>query len=546
MYAVGWRLSTQTADRRTAVHAAVTVACAVAIASCATSELPQSDAVVPDGSSAPSQSASPVESAPVASPTPISSTTAADLVISQASAGIDIDRRLLGTNLPAWLGPERLGDPELRRRTIESGTTMLRMPGGSWSNAYDLAACELGEEACPWPWGARPSDFASFVAATELDAMWTVSINHTAQAAAASVAFFNGDVDDDRVIGLDRNGVDWATVGTWAQLRADGGNPDPVRVDLWEVGNEVYGGKPEAGGSECASFGWETVWTCDGTEYVLGDGDHDGYLEIRAAMLEVDSSIQVGAVGVSDPDGWSQWGREVIESSGADLDFYVVHDYGFDRSPNPEQAANRPLTMWPEVMDDVERELPQDVPVAITEYNLVAFEEGDSEQAMTRAMNALFLADSIGQMALRGVDIANQWNLANGVTSSGTDYGMVDADSFEPTPQYEAMRVWGRAGSTLHPVETTHENLRIYPTAHDDGRWTIIVINTGDTDISTAVEIEDLPAGSAVEIIGATAAAPTDTAMVALAGSEFSTEGSGLSIDLPAWSIAAIEVNPNV
>lgn len=473
-------------------------------------------------------------------------TNSAAVVISASGGTVDFDRRLLGTNLPAWLGPERLADPDLRQRTLDSGTTMLRMPGGSWSNAYDWAACELGEEACPWLWGARPSDFAAFVQATGLDAMWTVSINHTAQAAAASVAFFNGDADDDRVIGTDRNGIDWATVGTWAQLRIDGGNPAPVGIQLWEVGNEVYGGKPEAGGNECASFGWETVWTCDGTEYVLGDDDHDGYLAIRAAMIEVDSSIEVGAVGVSDPDGWSSWGREVIDSTGADLDFYVVHDYGFNASPRPEQAVSRPRSMWPDVMDDVATALPPDVPVAITEYNLVAFEEGDTEQAMTRAMNALFLADSIGQMAERGVDIANQWNLANGVTSSGTDYGMLDADSFEPTPQYEAMRLWGRAGTTLHPVESTDEALRIYPTSHDDGRWTIIVINTSDGDVSTSIEIEGLDAGSAVEIVGASAELPTDTVMVPITGVEFMTEDSGLSVELPAWSIAALEVNPNV
>ena len=38
-------------------------------------------------------------------------------------------------------------------------------------------------------------------------------MNGTAQEAAALVAFFNGDVDDSRTIGPDRNGRDWGTVG---------------------------------------------------------------------------------------------------------------------------------------------------------------------------------------------------------------------------------------------------------------------------------------------------------------------------------------------
>jgi hypothetical protein len=75
--------------------------------------------------------------------------------------------------------------------------------------------------------------------------MWTLSANATAQSAAAAVAFFNGDVGDDRVIGIDRQGVDWGTVGSWAALRERGGNAEPHRIALWEFGNEVYGGRPD-------------------------------------------------------------------------------------------------------------------------------------------------------------------------------------------------------------------------------------------------------------------------------------------------------------
>ena len=71
---------------------------------------------------------------------------------------------------------------------------------------------------------------------------------------------------------------------------------------------------------------------------------------------------------------------------------------------------------------------------------------------MTRAMNALYIADSIGQLAVNGVEIANQWNLANGTTGSGTDYGMISMDDGSTFPQYEAMAMWSRAGSELLPT----------------------------------------------------------------------------------------------
>ena len=260
--------------------------------------------------------------------------------------------------------------------------------------------------------------------------MWTVSINATAQSAAAAVAFFNGDVEDDREIGVDRNGCrlgDGRFVGESPRAERQ---PASMRIELWEVGNEVYGGRPECGGEECAAFGWEDVWTCDGTEYVTGDGDHDGYLAIREAMLDVDPTIQVGAVGVGDPAAWGDWGNEVIDERRAThLDFYVVHQYGFDDVTVAGLGGEaRRASCGPSLIAGIGSQLDEDVPIAVTEYNLVSVESSDTDSTMTQAMNALYLADTIGQLAVGGVEIANQWNLANGTTGSGTDYGMINFD----------------------------------------------------------------------------------------------------------------------
>lgn len=415
---------------------------------------------------------------------------AADVVIDVTAEAMPIDSRLLGTNVPAWIGPERLADPQFQAATVESGVSLLRMPGGSWSTWYDWAACEVSDPArCPFVGSARPTDFIDFMQATDLPGMWTLSINQTAQSAAAAIAFFNGDVDDARPIGVDRHGVDWATVGSWARLRASGGNPAPQRIELWEVGNEVFGGKPETGGEQCASFGWEDVWTCDGAEYVNGDADHDGFLAIRAAMVEVDPTIQVGAVGVSDASEWSNWGNEVIDGARDDMDFYVVHAYGFDQSPSGESAVRRPVELWPGLVEDARRGLGADVPLALTEYNLVSFEAGDTEQSMTRAMNALYIADTIGQLATSGVEIANQWNLGNGTTGSGTDYGMISMDDGTRFPQYEAMAMWGRAGSSLLPADFDDDDLRVYATRHDDGRLSVLVFNLSGEEMVRTVRL---------------------------------------------------------
>ncbi len=470
---------------------------------------PTPPAIPPTQASSPGTTASPTTAATtLVSPTevldstelPLTPTTAAldgrPLIrIDTTAPGQPIDPRLFGTNAPAWIGPSNLGRDDVIAMTQALGTNILRIPGGSWSNAYSWLACETGdaqsntEDGCYWPWAARPTDFLNFVRATGQEAMWTVSINGTSKEAAALVAFFNGSVGDTTPIGVDVRGYDWKTVGHWAQLRADNGNPEPLGIKLWEVGNEVYGGKPDTGGSDCSEWGWEDVWTCDGTEYMLGkiagSEIHEGYLDFRDAMREVDPSILVGAVGVEEPDSWSDWGNEIMREGGENLDFYVIHHYAYsEQPPSAEAALTRPQETWAEMIAQTnaafDTTLGRRIPIAVTEYNLVAFQDLDNDQLMTRAVNALFMADTLGQLATHGVAMANQWDLANGRANNGTDYGMIDMDTGIRAPQYYALLLWTRFGTQLLPVESpfaADTTLSFYAGRAEDGSLSLLAIN---------------------------------------------------------------------
>lgn len=453
-----------------------------------------------DPASTAASAASPIAGAdtPIsASPTPLP--TPADgrpvLAIDVAGEARPISRRLFGTNIPAWLGPERLGSSQMRAFTRALGSPFLRLPGGSWSNGYNWLACENGDtEGCYWTWAARPTDFLNFVRATGSEAMWTVSINGTAQEAAALVAFFNGSVTDTTPIGTDPRGRDWKTVGDWARLRAEHGNPEALPIKFWEVGNEVYGGKPDSGGSACSPYGWEDVWTCDAAEYVSGKGEgvdyHQGYLDFRKAMLAVDPTIMVGAVGVADPNSWSNWGNKVIGVAGENLDFYVVHLYAYDQAPPANDVIlTRPQQIWASLIDEIQAAAQsyaggRRVSVAVTEYNLVAFQDLDARQSMRQMVNALVMADMIGQMASHGVDMAAQWALMNGRASNGTDYGLVDPDDGTRAPQYYALALWNRFGDALLTLTTSlsaEKELSAYAGRTNDGTLTVLAINkTGE------------------------------------------------------------------
>ncbi|MBK7920425.1 MAG: alpha-L-arabinofuranosidase [Chloroflexi bacterium] len=442
---------------------------------------------------------------PTAEATAVPIALAAGITIDLPNNFQPFDQRLLGTNLPAWLGSGRSENSAFINRTVAAGVSLVRIPGGSWSNAYDWAACEM-DNVCPWDWGVlTPTDFLNFIEATGTEAMYIVNPNGTPQEAAALVAFYNGAADDATVIGPDARGRDWGTVGQWAQLRADHGNPEPLGITYWEFGNEVYGGQA---GTDCVSWGWEEVWTCDGREYVRGIGSgadrRAGYLEFREAMRAVDPAIQLGAVGVPVQSDWSNWGNEVIEEAGEALDFYVIHQYAFFEPPGSFEAAlAQPQATWLPMMAGVQAAFDRygdgrRPPIAVTEYNLFSVQDQDNARWMTRAANLLFMADTIGQMATHGFSLANQWDLANGLAGNGTDYGLLNADSHEPYPQDYVFPLWARFGSRLLPVASTfaaNTTLSAYAGMIHDGRFTLLVINKTGAPITTDVLINGGPAG---------------------------------------------------
>ncbi|MCA9875974.1 MAG: hypothetical protein KC441_20015 [Anaerolineales bacterium] len=457
--------------------------------------------------------AAPAETEAIQQDNPAEAT--ANITIDASAAGTAVNPYLLGTNVPSWLGTWRTENSTFINRTVAAGVTMVRVPGGSWSNYYDWSNCEQNG-VCPWDWGVlTPTDFINFSQATGTELMYTVNQNGTAKEAAALVAFFNGSVNDNTVIGVDVQGHDWGTVAQWAQLRSNHGNSDPHPITYWEIGNEIYGG---ISGTDCSDYGWEEVWTCDGREYVNGIGSggnrHEGYLEFRDEMKRIDPSIQVGAVGVAPQDSWNNWGNEVIEEAGDEMDFYVIHQYAYFTPPaSYQEALAQPESSWSWIRDDYDDALEQyangrNIPVAFTEHNLFSVQDQDNGQWMTRAVNMLFMADSIGQMAAHHFDIANQWDLANGQAGNGTDYGLLNADSYARSPQYYVFPLWSRFGSTMLPVTSSYNasnTLSVYAGRVDGSTVSLLAINKTGNAINATVQVNGVSgiSGGLVDVVKA-------------------------------------------
>lgn len=443
----------------------------------------------------------------------------ADIYINAVVTPTPISPYLLASNLPAWLQRYRFDNPSFQARTRASGIKLLRLPGGSWSNSYGWLSCELRQndpsrQPCGpgWEsWAARPRDFIAFLKATGMAGMWVVSPLGTSKEAAAAVAYFNGHITDTTSIGTDIRGTNWYTIGHWAALRASAGYTDPVGIRYWEFGNEVYASKPSTGGALCQSWGWEDTWTCDGYEYVNGVGSgssrREGYLEFRQAMKAVDPTIELGAVGYEWPgtpgDGVSSWqtfagwGSRVISAAGAALDFYTIHPYPFFQQPLLISALSKPQNHLGPIVAALNQAFDtyangQRAPIAVTEYNLISVSNNDAGQLMTRMINALHLADTLGQAATLQIPIFAQWNLANGPDAiTGTEYGLMhEANGFFRAAQYYVYPLWARFGSHMISATTTLSPevvLSVYAGVVDSNTLSLLAINKTNQPITATI-----------------------------------------------------------
>ncbi|MBK7894872.1 MAG: hypothetical protein IPJ90_08310 [Anaerolineaceae bacterium] len=150
--------------------------------------------------------------------TPTQETAVPNTIIINPADASPINPAILGTNIPAWLGNDRLSNDLLQARTAGAGVSLIHCPaaaGATTTTGLPVSGGGAGIDEtaeCYWPWAAKPTDFINYLNATGLEGMYTINMNGTAKEVAALVAFFNGSVEDETVIGVDVRGRDWGNV----------------------------------------------------------------------------------------------------------------------------------------------------------------------------------------------------------------------------------------------------------------------------------------------------------------------------------------------
>jgi alpha-N-arabinofuranosidase len=364
-----------------------------------------------------------------------------------------LDRRIFGTNLE-WFNDagglaSRDGFEVLSRLAKEMGTSVFRFPGGVLSDYYHWQD-GIGPIASR-PTRKHPTDsgssrntfgtpeFFELLDATGAQGLITVNAGTgTADEAASWVAYCNDPKNSQRL--------------------ADGLS-SKCRVDLWEVGNELYfpenAGEPKVG--------------VEPSTYA------ERFERFALAMKRVDPRISIAAIGLAqDPplfpsSPYAEWNDLVLSRASRLIDMLAVHNAYFPllngRSQVSVEEVYSALLAAPDAVEDSLRSLGQHlaryergprtpIGIAVTEWGAL-FSLPDIDPYWTNHNktlgSALYLARMLQVfMRLPRVSVANHFKLVD-----RSFMGVINYEGHPKVP-YTAFRMMAMTAGS-HLLETKWE-----------------------------------------------------------------------------------------
>jgi alpha-L-arabinofuranosidase len=387
------------------------------------------------------------------------------LTVDAARTNRLVDARIFGLNTAVW--DSRLDTAETLELLRGIDCQALRFPGGSLSDEYHWAENRTGTN--PWTWATSFDSFARL--ATNLGARICLTVNYGSGTPSEAAAW-----------------VQYANVTKGYGCR------------YWEIGNENYG-----------------EWEKDDQPL-----PHDPYTyavrakEYLERMKDVDPAIKVGVVAVTGEDsyangytnhpatnprtgkahnGWTPVMLATLKQLGVTPDFLIYHRYAQNAGREDDAALLQSSASWPDDAADLRAQLTDylgangaQVELVCTENNSVSSQPG---KQTTSLVNALFLADSLAQVAKTEFNGWFWWDLRNSPDTNYNnepylygwreygDYGLVNGAS-EVYPAYYAMRLlrqFARGGDAVVEAASDYLLLSTYAARRADGTLTLLVIN---------------------------------------------------------------------
>ena len=368
-----------------------------------------------------------------ASPTPIPNT----LIVDPHTDLGPISPYLFGTN---W-GPMHAVTLDVMPLVEEAGFTVLRFPGGAWTDAQDMKSFQIDQ-------------LMAF--AKQVNAMPTISVRL-----------------------LDGKPETAAELVRYTNIQKKYG------VTYWSIGNEP------------------NIFTQLGQanyEYTI-DMLNEQWRAIALAMKAADPTIKLMGPELSQ---WNDsyettpkdtagrdWMTEFLKANGDLVDVVTVHRYPMHsptHGPVTVQQLRDNTRKWigeVEYLRSLVKETTgRDLPVAITELNSDPSSAQLQEVSPDSFYNAIWYADTLGQLMNADVFMVNQWVLSQRSTGLGLFKGS------EVRPTFYVFPLYKNFGSQQIYAASGVADVDIFASSREDGTLTLMVINLSDVEQNIPLQVK--------------------------------------------------------
>ena len=409
-----------------------------------------------------------------------------------------ISKYVFGNAIAAWAGAH--DNPLFVDGVKLLAPTLIRFPGGSWSNGYF--------------WNGIPDDVP--------DSIYDGTTYNASTGTAKKGKFYgqsgtSGDITTpDQYYALRKKVNDtqglitvnyaYARYGTSndpaakaAHLAADWVRYDNGRTKFWEIGNE------NAGPWE---YGWmiDTTINKDGQPQIINGELYGKHFRVfadsmRAAAKEVGTTIYIGGlVDIYGETSWNfvdkTWNQGFFKEVGDNADFYVIHSY-FGFTYTPKYLLNVAVTEPKKELDDLKQSFKNyngyPKPVALGEYGMGLSATEDEATSYINGMQATIL---ICEMIKNNYGLGARWLLLSWTTQMFYN-GPEAVYLYHPRPEfyylYYLQKFYGD-----HAVSTSSSNSNIlcYASRYSSGETGVVIVNKDTAEQVISINPDSIGVGT--------------------------------------------------
>ena len=387
-----------------------------------------------------------------------------------------ISKYVFGNAVAAWFGSHT--NFQLIENTAIFAPSLIRFPGGSWSNGYFFNGVPTDVpdsiyDGTTYNSGTKTANLIKFYGhdgtegwVTSTDQYYTFRENTNVNEGLITINY-----------GYARYSTSDDPVAQAAHLAADWVRYDAGRTKFWEIGNE-NGGPWE--------YGWmiDTALNKDGQPQIITGELYGKHFKIiadsmRKAAAEIGDTIFIGGqLTIDGENSWNfvdrTWNSGFFKEVGDSADYYLIHCY-FHNSNNVENILNGPKELT-EFMDflkaDIVAKGAYPKPIAVTEYNMGS----GNDEANVSYISGMQAVVCMGELIKNNYGLGARWLLEALFETYGTNLNSPLAEFYYLTllPDF-----FGD-----HAITTTSSNPKItsYASRFISGETGLILVNTGVED----------------------------------------------------------------